>query len=58
MTFTYTRKKHDSHGEITYSITRIENGRVKVFPDPAPENTDYQQYLAWVEKGNTPEETE
>ena len=58
MTFTYTRKKHDTHGEITYSITRVGNGRVKVFPDPAPENTDYKEYLAWVAEGNTPEEAE
>ena len=60
MTFTYTRKKHDSHGEITYSITRIENERVKVFPDPAPENTDYQEYIEWTKASpmNVAEETE
>ena len=23
-----------------------------------PDNTDYQEYLAWLEEGNTPEETE
>jgi hypothetical protein len=55
MSFTYTRKKHESHGVVTYSITRVENGRVKVFPDPALENTDYIKYKEWVDAGNTPE---
>tara|TARA_R100001015_G_C4489857_1_gene67767 strand:- start:43 stop:222 length:180 start_codon:yes stop_codon:yes gene_type:complete len=55
MSFTYTRKKHESHGVTTYSITRVENGRVKVFPDPALENTDYIKYKEWVDEGNTPE---
>ena len=52
MTITYTRKKHESHGEVTYSITKVENERVKVFPDLALENTDYQEYLKWKAKGN------
>ena len=30
-----------------------ENGRVHSIPF-APDNTDYQQYLAWLEAGNTP----
>lgn len=52
MTITYTRKKHESHGDVTYSITKVENERVKVFPDLALENTDYQEYLKWLKKGN------
>ena len=33
------------------------NGSVTSFSEN-PENTDYQQYLAWLEAGNTPEPAE
>jgi hypothetical protein len=36
------------------SIIMIENGVVS-FVGKDPANTDYQQYLAWLEAGNTPE---
>ena len=36
-------------------ITKAKDGRVKVFPDPATENTDYIEYKEWVDAGNTPE---
>ena len=38
--------------ESTTNIKRISDGAVIPF-DPA--NTDYQEYLAWVAEGNTPE---
>lgn len=36
----------------TYNIFRVSDYTFIPF-DPA--NTDYQQYLAWLEEGNTPE---
>jgi hypothetical protein len=38
-------------GVIGNSILCIENGKI-IPKDPA--NTDYQQYLKWLEDGNTP----
>jgi hypothetical protein len=34
------------------TVRRISDGAVIPF---APDNTDYQQYLKWVEEGNQPE---
>ena len=34
------------------SVTRLSDGACIPFD---PNNTDYQEYLKWVEKGNTPE---
>ena len=35
----------------TNSVTRLSDGSCIPF---APDNTDYQAYLKWLEEGNTP----
>jgi len=42
----------DLDGSITECVIRISDGSAIPF---APDNTDYQTYLKWVEAGNTPE---
>ena len=39
---------------IETGVLKEENGCKYTIP-LAPENTDYQEYLAWVAEGNTPE---
>ena len=42
----------DSFGNV--STTCIKRIADNAFISTDPANTDYQQYLAWVAKGNTP----
>ena len=50
------KKTKDSEGKVrTDQIKRISDNAWIPF-DPA--NTDYQEYLEWVSKGNTPEEAD
>jgi len=46
-----------SLGKIKAIQRTLDNGTITSIPfDPA--NTDYQEYLEWVEEGNTPEEAD
>lgn len=48
---------NDDETNTTTSVFKIDGNITKSIPfDPA--NTDYQEYLKWVEEGNTPEEAE
>ena len=52
------KKYKDIDGQVDVMIVRTEDRND--FPDMAfipvnEENTDYQEYLAWVAEGNTPE---
>ena len=39
----------------TSCISKLEDGKQVCVIPCEPANTDYQQYLAWLEEGNTPE---
>ena len=50
------RKLNDSNGsENTEQILRIEDN---AFIPKDEANTDYQEYLQWLDEGNTPEEAQ
>ena len=40
------------------SIKLTKENTKELFIPLDPDNTDYQEYLAWVAEGNTPEEAE
>ena len=49
------KKTKDASGNPSDVIRRIADGAC-IPPDEA--NSDYQEYLEWVSKGNTPEEAD
>jgi hypothetical protein len=42
----------DNRGNMMEFVLRTEDNTYIPF---APDNTDYQQYLKWLDEGNTPE---
>ena len=54
---TYQLPPADIITNVTTGVLRTRNGETCLIPSD-PDNTDYQEYLAWVEDGNTPEAAE
>lgn len=44
---------NDRNGNLR-SVIKIDGSDTNVCIPLSPDNTDYQQYLKWVEEGNTP----
>ena len=55
MAYTYKKQKTVRDGEVANNILRIEDNAFIPF-DSA--NKDYQEYLAWLAEGNTPQEAD
>ena len=51
------QKVNDLDGNFC-SVTKKENGVAYMSIPLVEANTDYQEYLQWLDKGNTPEEAE
>ena len=50
--------KNDFKGDLSGIIKNlgtVGTSRYEIYIPIAPDNTDYQEYLAWVDAGNTPE---
>jgi|TARA_R100000149_G_C5848275_1_gene117888 hypothetical protein len=55
MSYTYKKTKTVREGEVANNVLRKEDNAFVPF-DPA--NRDYQEYLVWLSKGNTPEDAD
>ena len=58
MTITY-KKANDPLTGNNNAVNKIKDGVTETVYIPFDEeNTDYQEYLEWLDEGNTPEEAE
>lgn len=55
MAITYKKVKNPGSSEELPSINKIIDGKFSLAIPFDQANTDYQEYLAWVAAGNTPE---
>jgi len=55
MAYTYKKQNPAREGEVSNVILRIEDNAFIPFDSS---NKDYQDYLAWVAEGNTPQEAD
>jgi len=51
----YVSQTIENEITLTVIVKDDGDGNVSYIPED-PTNTDYQQYLAWLEEGNVPEE--
>jgi hypothetical protein len=49
------QKYRNPYSDLTITIVNLENQKIFCKDES---NSDYQQYLAWIAEGNTPEECE
>ena len=57
MAISYKLVNDSIKGTLAPIIKKTEDGAISFIPKDEA-NTDYQEHLAWVAKGNTPEEAD